>query len=203
MSEEVTMEDVRKAMQPAFDHLLEEVKRLEDQAKGKKIALNEMAKSMGIDIPFPKVEEESTGMSGRIKIRIDQFLGKPLATAVSEYLRICGKGVGAKHWTDIVQALRDGGFELGKTRMAEDAARTTILKNTTLFKLVGDDAFGLVEWYPKLRKEKDADDSAPKKIGRPKKVEPKEESSQVARAKKETNTELPDGNTTDGKQEKK
>ena len=196
------MEDVRRIMQPAFDHLLAEVKHLEDQAKGKKIALNQMAESMGIDMPFPQVEEESANAAGRLKIRIDQFLGKPLARAVAEFLRLSGKSVGAKHWTDIVQALRDGGFELGKTRVAEDAARTTILKNTTLFKLVGDDAFGLVEWYPKVKKEKDDDDSAPKKRGRPRKVDPKEETKRVVKPKKETKSESPESPATEPKPEK-
>jgi hypothetical protein len=170
-------EDVRATLQPAYDQLLAELNHLEAQIKGKKIALNEMAKSMGIDIPYPVVDEESTGHSGRPKIRIDQFLGKPLSTAVAEYLNLCGKQIGAKRWSDIVQALRNGGFELGKTRAAEDAARMTILKNTTVFKLVGDDAFGLVKWYggTKKQKEKEGSNSTTKKRGRPPKTQTEEE----------------------------
>jgi hypothetical protein len=58
-----------------------------------------------------------------------------------------------------------------ESKTAEDAARMTILKNTTVFKLVGTDAFGLVEWYPRLKKEKEANGSTAKKRGRPRKVE--------------------------------
>jgi hypothetical protein len=167
----MVMEDVRSALQPAFDRLLEELRQLEAQAKGKKMALNEMAKSMGDEIPFPNIEDESLTRLGRPNIRMDRFLGRPLATAVEDYLTLSGKEVGARPWSEIVQVLRQGGFELGKAKTAEDAARTTILKNTTKFKLVGDDAFGLLDWYPKIKREQSKDEnSTPKKRGRPKKV---------------------------------
>ena len=146
------MEDVRKALQPGYDRLFEEFKNLETQIKGKKIALNEMAKSMGIRLPFPQVDEETAGGKIRPKLRMDQFLGKKLATAVAEYLSLSGKHVGALLWPEIVEGLREGGFDIGKSKAAENAARRTILKNTSVFKLVGDDGFGLVSWYPKYRK---------------------------------------------------
>jgi hypothetical protein len=170
------MEDIRTALQPAYDRLMLELRQLEAQSKGKKMALNEMAKSMSNEIPFPNVEDESLTQAGRPKIRIDLFLGRPLSTAVAEYLNMSGKEIGARPWSEIVQALRDGGYELGKTKTAEDEARTTILKNTTTFKLVGDNAFGLVDWYPKIKKDKAKDqakeqDSAPPKRGRPRKSE--------------------------------
>ena len=67
---------------------------------------------------------------------------------------------------------------------------------------MGDDAFGLVEWYPKVKKEKDDDDSAPKKRSRPRKVDPKEETKRVVKPKKETKSESPESPATEPKPEK-
>jgi hypothetical protein len=74
-----------------------------------------------------------------------------LATAVREFLVLKDE---ATHWSEILKALRDGGFILGKGKQAEDEARLTILRNTANFVLIGDNYFGLKEKYPESKKEK-------------------------------------------------
>jgi hypothetical protein len=71
-------------------------------------------------------------------------------------------------WGEIVKALREGGFDLPRTKQAEDEARLTTLRNTANLVLVGDNYFGLKSWYPEKR-EKDknvSDDSARSKKAR-------------------------------------
>lgn len=109
--------------------------------------LNRLAKDLGeSSVPYPDVSAESIG--GATKLRADSFYNKPLATAVREYLDMRKQAV---EWSEIVKALREGGYELPKTRQAEDDARLTILRNTSNFVLIGDNYFGLKSWYPESK----------------------------------------------------
>lgn len=149
--EGVKMNDPMKAVYEKYE---EKLRSQLAEVKKTKEFLNSLAKEMEIDIPFPEVSSEDERVFST-RIRADHFFGKPLATAVREYLEMRRQ---ARPWDEIAEALRQGGFELGTGKIAEEQARTTILKNTANFVLIGDNNFGLKEWYPKLKKEqKDKD----------------------------------------------
>ncbi|MCX6121111.1 MAG: hypothetical protein NTX44_05785 [Ignavibacteriales bacterium] len=144
------MKDVLKATYELYENKLQD---LFNQVSDAKKMLNALAKDMGNnEIPYPDVSTES--LTGKVKIKPDQFYNRPLATAVREFLEFKNE---ATHWNEIVKALRDGGFTLGKTKQAEDEARLTILRNTANFVLIGDNYFGLKEKYPDSKKTKNAD----------------------------------------------
>ena len=144
------MKDVLKATYDLYEKKLQE---LFNQVSETKKMLNTLARDMGnSDVPYPDVSTEA--LTGAVKIKPDQFYNKPLATAVRKFLELKNE---ATHWNDIVKALRDGGFNLGKTKQAEDEARLTILRNTANFVLIGDNFFGLKENYSDSKKTKNPD----------------------------------------------
>ncbi len=168
------MEKIREA----YDYYMEKYKKQWAEVKKTMEMLNTLADDLGIEKPFPNIAESTVG--GRPRLKADLFVGKALTSAVVEYLNLSGKEVGARPWTEIMQALRDGGFEsLPKTKAAEDAARTNCLKSPKL-KLIGENSFGLAEWYPKQKKggnkeegneqEDQPEQAEKKKAGRPKKT---------------------------------
>jgi hypothetical protein len=175
------MEDIRKT----YDFYMDKFNRQSIEIKRTKEMLNLLADDLGIQKPFTDIVDESI-VGGKPKMREDQFVGKALATAVYEYLSLIGKDIGARPWVEIVTVLRDHGFEgLPKTKSAEENARMNILKSPKI-KLVGENSFGLSEWYKKKRdksKEDGVQEEEPKvkqKRGRPVKkkevIEQKQES---------------------------
>ena len=152
------MKDTLKATYKLYEEKLQE---LFNQVADTKKMLNMLAKDMGESIPYEEVAPE--GVGGAAKVKPDQFFNQPLATAVREYLKLRKSAV---EWAEIVRALREGGFDLAKTRQAEDEARMTILRNTANFVLVGNNNFGLKSWYPERREKASADEGGKAKKGK-------------------------------------
>lgn len=120
-------------------------KQLDDVAETKR-AINTMAKSIGDALPYPEIASESIG-----GIRPDQFFSKPLAGAVREYLAMRGH---AATVGEILDGLRQGGFDFGRDKFAEKNLRISLGKNSQTFVQVkGSDSFGLLEFYPNLKRE--------------------------------------------------
>lgn len=139
------MKDVLRATYELYE------KKLNDlfvQSADAKRMLNMLAKDMGMpEIPYKDVSiESSAGLT--VKIKPGQFFNKALAASVREYLEMYKE---ARPWDEIVRGLRDGGFDLPKTKQAEDDARMTVLRNTNNFSLVPPNHFGLKTWYAKDR----------------------------------------------------
>ena len=141
---------MKHVLQATYELYEKKLQDLFNQVAETKKMLNALAKDMGkTEIPYSDVSTESS--AGSIKIKPDQFYNRPLATAVREFLELKDE---ATHWSEILKALREGGFILGKGKQAEDEARLTVLRNTTNFVLIGDNYFGLKEKYPESKKEK-------------------------------------------------
>ena len=139
------MKDVLKQTYKLYETKLQE---LFNQVSDTKKMLNQLAKDLGeTAVPYPDATPEGVGAG--IAVKPDQFYNKPLATAVRDYLTMRKE---AREWPEIVKALREGGYDLAKTRQAEDEARLTILRNTGNFSLIGDNYFGLKEWYGETKK---------------------------------------------------
>lgn len=144
---------------------------------------------MGKPLPYEDVSTEA--VSGKNKIRPDQFFNRPLATAVREFLEIRGAAV---EWPEIVKGLREGNFDLQKTKQAEEEARTTILRNTANFVLVGDNHFGLKAWYPKRREKAEESEPVKKVVSKrqpTKKAKPENKSQEQQKPKEEESKPAP------------
>jgi hypothetical protein len=121
----------------------------------------------------------------------DRFYGRPMATAIREYLEMRGPsdrgGRGAASVNEIHAALVEGGFvfDTKNDLNAKRGLRDALTKNTGAFHRVGD-SYGLAEWYqkprpPKLAK-KPAKRPAKKKAAAKPKAPAKKASPAAARA---------------------
>lgn len=164
------VDKINEAMQPIF----------EDQR-----VVNALCAKAGRPLLYPEVDTPRAGGSRQIKR--DQFHGKPLATAVKQYLELRGPsdrgGAGAATVNEIFDALVAGGYkpETSDREHAKRGLRIALTKNSYLFYRVSTDAtegghtYGLLEWYPNAKPQKPDDDAPPKgKRGRPAKAAKKQ-----------------------------
>jgi hypothetical protein len=100
------------------------------------------------------IDRQSNPASDSINVKITrgQFYGKPLATAVREYLQE-RKPVPAKT-EEILEALNAGEFDFVALGWKKDtrvrALAMSLAKNTATFHRLPSGTFGLKEWYPNL-----------------------------------------------------
>lgn len=146
---------------------------LEDQR-----TVNRLCAVAGLPARYPEVDTVRAG--GTRSIKRDQFHGRPLATAVKQYLELRGPsdrgGLGAATVNEIFDALIMGGYkpETNDEANAKRGLRIALTKNSYVFYRVSSDAsdggstYGLLEWYPNAKPQKADDDTPPKrKRGRP------------------------------------
>jgi hypothetical protein len=116
--------------------------QLDEVAETKKM-INALSKRMGEEPRYPDVSVEQTGM-----VRPDQYYGRPLATAASEYLERRKRACKAE---EILQGLLDGGFDFDALDWKEkDRLRllsSSMAKNNTKFHRLPNGTFGLLAWY--------------------------------------------------------
>jgi len=115
--------------------------QLQAAASTKKV-INMLLETMGKPAQYPDVNE-SSGI-----IRPDQFYGKPLATAVSEYLELRKQ---ACQPDDILRGLSEGGFDFDVAGWREDdrlrSLAISLAKNNLKFHRLKNGSFGLRSWY--------------------------------------------------------
>lgn len=93
------------------------------------------------------------------QIRSDQFYGQPLAASVRTILEMRKqRGLGAATNNEIYDALTAGGYEFDTKSedIARKSLRNSLAKNTALFHKLPNGQFGLVSWYPNVKKPKAA-----------------------------------------------
>jgi hypothetical protein len=114
--------------------------------------------SVMIGQPAPYTDIETDFVMGIISIQPDQFFGKGVATAVKQFLKMKGRAATIK---EIYEALLKGGFEFPvewKEKEWHKNLGISISKNRYDFVRVpfgNDSAYGLWEFYPEKKKEKD------------------------------------------------
>jgi hypothetical protein len=123
------------------------VSQLNDQMKqvaDTKSTINALLRSMGKEPMFLDVSVEQASA-----IRPDLFYGKPLATAVQEYLKRRNQACGAD---EILRGLDQGGFDFRSVSWKEsDRLRSlsiSLAKNSVTFHRLPNGTFGLLSWYP-------------------------------------------------------
>jgi hypothetical protein len=91
------------------------------------------------------------------QIRSDQFYGQPLASAVRTILEMRKqRSLGAATNREIYDALKAGGYEFDTKSedIAQKSLRNSLAKNTALFHKLPNGQFGLLSWYPNVKKPK-------------------------------------------------
>ena len=115
--------------------------QLQAAASTKKV-INMLLETMGKPAQYPDVGE-SSGI-----LRADQFYGKPLATAASDYLELRKQ---ACQPDDILRGLVEGGFDFDVLGWKEsDRLRSlaiSLAKNNAKFHRLKNGSFGLKAWY--------------------------------------------------------
>jgi len=126
--------------------------QLNDQMKqvaDTKSTINALLRSMGKDPMFQDVTPEQASAT----IRADQFYGKPLATAVQEYLKKRNQACSAE---EILRGLEQGGFDFRSVAWREDdrlrSLSISLSKNSVTFHRLPNGTFGLLSWYPDIEK---------------------------------------------------
>lgn len=120
-------------------------RKLDEQllaAASTKKVINMLLETMGKPAQYPDLGE-SSGI-----IRPDQFYGKPLATAASDYLELRKQ---ACQPDDILRGLAEGGFDFDVAGWKEgDRLRSlavSLAKNNAKFHRLKNGSFGLRAWY--------------------------------------------------------
>jgi hypothetical protein len=140
-------------LEEAVQELLENLQNQMNQVAETKRAINVLHRTMGKGDMFP---EESVERIGAMKIRSDQFYGRPLATSVQEFLELRKKSTGeqACDVSEILKALEEGGFDFKAAGWRDnDRLRSlsiSIAKNTKVFHRLPNGLFGLLAWYPEV-----------------------------------------------------
>ncbi len=127
----------------AIDVLEERLQGLLTQASGLKRTINDLYYANGEPPPYADI-----GTPGQSKtIRPDQFFGRPLFTAVKEYLKLKGRAAPAR---EIFDALKQGGYEFTGAEKLQYRGFTISLSKYggRLIYVKPSDSWGLPEFYP-------------------------------------------------------
>ena len=148
---------------PAINRLVDEITKAEAPLQEKKRMVNTLCSYAGRAPMYPDAENTTQTVSA---ILPDQFYGKPLATATREYLEMRrASNLGAATIKEIFENLQAGGFkfETKNEANAMRGLRQSLTKNSVTFHKLPNGTYGLLEWYPsaKPQKDKPADDDEP------------------------------------------
>ncbi len=131
-----------------------EITAEEAGVRRKKETVNTLCSILG-QPPAYALEEQKASLP--TSIRSDQFYGQPLASAVRTILEMRKqRGLGAAQNNEIYDALKAGGYEFDTKSedIARKSLRNSLAKNTALFHKLPNGQFGLLSWYPNVKKPK-------------------------------------------------
>jgi hypothetical protein len=134
-------------MRAVVDTMAERVRAKEAELIQLKKAVNVFCRDAGMDPLYVLDDAAEPGMT--LRMRPDEYYGKPFATAARDYLKRRGQAVSAE---DILSGLTQGSFDFdGIGWNEENRLRTlaaSLAKNTAIFHKLPSGLIGLKEWYP-------------------------------------------------------
>lgn len=142
------------AIKAAIKELREKLAVKEDEATELKKAINVLLSTIGEGpefAEFPREEKRST------QIRPDQFFRKSITAAAFEYLKAKGSAAPVE---ELIDVLKRGGCDLGASPLRN--VKISLSKNSRVFAEIGNDTFGLWEFYggaPKGKKDSTSENS--------------------------------------------
>lgn len=161
------------------DHILKTIEQAKEQLHKQEEAvittkklINQLCAFGGLPPEYQEAELQTSVMQAPL-VRRNAFFGKPLATCVRDFLEMRrDKVVKEASLDEIVDALKEGGFDLDKISKDKDDARRgvaiTLGKNPQFVRLPNDD-WGLLAWYPNYKRGKaDANGKSGDKAEEPK-----------------------------------
>jgi hypothetical protein len=143
-----------KTVEQVIADLSVEIAADEAALRKKKETVNTLCTVVGRS-PAYALEDAATAIP--TQIRSDQFYGQPLASAVRTILEMRKqRGLGAATNREIFDALIAGGYEFDTKSddIAQKSLRNSLAKNTALFHKLPNGQFGLLAWYPNVKKTK-------------------------------------------------
>ncbi len=142
---------------PAIDRLVAEITSRDSETADMKRMVNKLCGFAGLPARYADPGPDGGGGSYDGVLKADQFYGKPLATAVREYMEMRGApstgGRGAATVKEIFAALKEGGFAFD-TKNDDNAMRglrISLAKNSVTFHKLPNGQFGLLSWYPSAK----------------------------------------------------
>jgi hypothetical protein len=122
-----------------------------------RITLNQLCKLAGLAEEYPDLDARSVGdtalKTATLTWKPDQFVGRPLATCVTEYFEARdAKGMERPATIDeIYEALCQGNYKFegttGNVANTKRGIKISLTKNTAQFVKLRDDTFSLKKWY--------------------------------------------------------
>ena len=140
-----------------IDKINAQIANLEEQIASAKKTINGLCVMEGEPPLYPDVEARRS--SAGAAFRGDQFFGKPVATAVKEILEQRGaRNLGAISLNELFEVMKSGGFEFDNNNdpIAKRNLAITLAKNPAFTKVPSNGFIGLSQWYPNVKKKKDA-----------------------------------------------
>jgi hypothetical protein len=129
---------------------------LEAEKQRIKTAINCLCEVMG----QPRRYDESASEQQRVfQTRPDQYYGRPLATVTAEVLEKRKEaGTGAATLDQLFTELTRGGFKFeGKNEGIQKRGLAISMSKNPKFHKLPNDTWGLTEWYPKAKEDKEKD----------------------------------------------
>jgi len=147
-------EEMDDRISAAIEVLVEQLTDQEKRVSDTKRTINSLLQSMG----EPPAYDDVDSVSSSLKMRRDEFYGKPFATAAQMYLQRRKQACTAD---EIMKGLEQGGFDFRVTEWKEkDRLRSlaiSLAKNNKVFHKLPNNTFGLASWYENVvRREEDA-----------------------------------------------
>ncbi|HEX4499147.1 MAG TPA: hypothetical protein VIE43_25950 [Thermoanaerobaculia bacterium] len=153
--------------QDAVEELVAEIEAKEREISEVKKTVNFLRSRDGLG---PLYETTDPTIKGRaLTVRPDQFYGKSPITAAREYLELRGEAVLPD---EIADALEKGGFDFkaqgwnAKEHRARNLA-ISMSKNSLIFHRLPNAWYGLVKFYPELKKQPKKFNVAPSAVAEP------------------------------------
>ena len=136
-----------ESLQKAVEEMQAQLQDKLDEVANLKTAINTLCGVMGTEPLYADVmPEKATSTKG--PTRPDIYYGKPVATAVQDYLQFVAQ---AAQPDDILRALEAGNFDFAALDWsAQNRLRNlsiSLSKNTAKFRRLPNGMFGLNEWY--------------------------------------------------------